>query len=215
MTQRSRTQLTIGAASLLAAAAWQIGAAPTALAQVMVSEPNLVAPPAVNEPKAEEAPAVSLTTPALTGPLTANPNPFDFDTGFPLGKVYFGGVISGMGLFQSQPVPGNNAAEFDMPSGLVWVQNNEGPFQFFAMAGGYSFPTLGTPYSHMPKIVGDTFGPVPVAYAKFVLTDEISLQVRQAADPDRRRICLHIPKHEHRARLVMESGAADFARYPG
>jgi hypothetical protein len=91
--------------------------------------------------------------------------------------VYFGGAITGMGLFQSQPVPGNNAAEFDMPSGLVWLQNNEGPLQFFAMAGGYSFPTIGTTYFHMPKITGDTFKAVPVAYAKFVLTDEISLQV--------------------------------------
>ena len=176
MTQRSRTRLTIGAASLLAAAAWQVGAAPKALAQVMVSEPNLVAPPAVNEPKAEEAPVVSLTTPALTGPLTSNPNPFDFDTGFPLGKVYFGGAISAMGMVQSQPVPGNNSVTGDFPSALVWAQNNEGPFQFFAMAGGYSFPTLGTKYFHINKITGDTFGPVPVAYGKFVLTDEISVQ---------------------------------------
>ena len=64
-----------------------------------------------------------------------------------------------------------------MPSALVWLQNNEGPLQFFAMAGGYSFPTIGTKYFHMPKITGDTFKAVPVAYAKFVLTDEISMQV--------------------------------------
>ena len=145
MTQRSRTRLTVGAASLLAAA-WQLGAAPDELAQVLTPEPNLVAPPpGTNEPKAAEAPAATLTTPALTGPLIANPNPISFDTGCPLGKVYFGGALSGMGMYQSNPVSGNHGATVDAPSALVWLQNNEGPFQFFAMAGGYSFPTLGTP----------------------------------------------------------------------
>jgi hypothetical protein len=175
MTQKSGTRLTIGVASLLAAASWQIGAAPTGLAQMIAPEPSLVAPPVVNL-KAEEVPVSPLTTPALTGPLSANPNPFAFDTGFPLGTVYFGGAISAMGLFQSNPVPGNSTATGDVPNALVWLQNNEGPFQFFAMAGGYSFPTLGTRYFHLPKITGNTFGPVPVAYGKLVATDELSLQ---------------------------------------
>jgi Putative beta-barrel porin-2, OmpL-like. bbp2 len=176
MTRISRTRLTIGVASLLAAASWQVGAAPAALAQAIVPEPNLVAPPGVNPPKAEEAPTISLTSPALTGPLSANPSPFAFDTGFPLGSVYFGGAITAMGLFQSNPVPDNSTATGDVPNALVWLQNNEGPFQFFAMAGGYSFPTLGTQYFHLPKITGNTFGPVPVAYGKLVATDELSLQ---------------------------------------
>jgi hypothetical protein len=176
MTQGSKTRLKIGgAASLLVAAVWQVGAAPAALAQA-APEPSQVAPPAANEPKAEEAPAASLTTPALTGPLSANPEPIAFEVGGPLGKVYFGGAISGMGLFQSNPVPGNHGATADVPNAFVWLQNNDGPFQFFAMAGGYSFPTLGTQYFHLPKITGNTFGPVPVAYGKLVATDELSLQ---------------------------------------
>jgi hypothetical protein len=185
MMQRSRKPLIAGAASLLAAT-WQLGAAPVALAQVTTPEvmsevmspgPNLVAPPpGTNEAKAEEAPASSLTTPSLTGPLTANPNPFSFETGFPLGKVYAGGAISGIGLFQSNPVPGNHSATGDASNALVWLQNSDGPFQFFAMAGGYSFPTLGTPYFHLSKITGDTFGPVPVTYGKLVATEELSLQ---------------------------------------
>ena len=66
MTQISRTRMKIGAASLLVMALWQAGAAPTGLAQVMTSEPNLVAPPpGVNPPKAEEAPVSSLTTTAI------------------------------------------------------------------------------------------------------------------------------------------------------
>ena len=113
--------------------------------------------------KAEEAAPTALTTPAQTGPLVLNPNPINFDTGFPLGKVYFGGALTGMGMLQSNPVSGNHSATVDAPNALVWLQNNEGPFQFFTMAGGYSFPTLGTQYFHMNKITGDTFGPVPIA----------------------------------------------------
>jgi hypothetical protein len=178
MTQRSRTRLKIGAASLLAAAAWQIGGATPVLAQAVAPEPNLVAPaPGTSEPKAEEAPVLSLTTPVMPGPLIANPDPLNLDTGFPFGKVYFGGAISAMGLVQSQKVSGNNTVTGDFPSALVWLQNNEGPLQFFAMAGGYSFPALGTKYFHIDKITGDTFGPVPMAFGKFVLTDEVSMQV--------------------------------------
>jgi hypothetical protein len=143
---------------------------------VIAPEPDLVAPPAVNPPRVEEAPAAALTTPALTGPLTANPEPFAFNAGGPFGKIYFGGAITGIGLLQSKPVPGNNTAEFDLTNGLLWLQNNDGPFQFFAMAGVYSFPTLGTAYFHVPKITGDTFGPFPVAYGKLAATDEFSLQ---------------------------------------
>jgi hypothetical protein len=175
MTQTSRTQVTIGAVLLLAAAAGQIGGAPMAVAQLTAPEPGLVAPPGINL-KAEETPATSLTTPALTGPLAANPNPIAFDTGLPLGRTYFGGAISAVGLFQSNPVSGNRTATGDVPNALVWLQNNEGPFQFFAMAGGYSFPSLGTQYFHINKITGNTFGPVPVAYGKLVATEELSLQ---------------------------------------
>ena len=106
MTQRSRTRLTIGAASLLAAASWQVGAAPMGLAQVIAPEPNLVAPPpGTNEPKAEEAPAASLTTPALTGPLTANPEPFAFDVGGPARKGLFRRRDQRHGAVSEQPGP--------------------------------------------------------------------------------------------------------------
>src|SRR5690349_18194066 len=94
MTQRSRTRRTVGAASLLAAI-WQIGAAPIGVAQVLTPEPNLVAPPPGTNEKAEEAPALSLTTPSQTGPLVMNPNPISFDTGYPLRKFYFGGALTG------------------------------------------------------------------------------------------------------------------------
>ena len=76
MMQRSRNRLIIGAASLLAAVMAGRRRARSALAQVTTPEPNLVAPPpGTNEAKAEEAPASSLTTPSLTGPLSREPGP--------------------------------------------------------------------------------------------------------------------------------------------
>ena len=48
------------------------------------------------QPAADQAPAAptsnAMTTPALAGPLAANPNPASFDAG-PLGKIFATGVI--------------------------------------------------------------------------------------------------------------------------
>src|SRR5215204_3066618 len=63
MTESFTTHLKIGAAALLAMAAWQIGAAPASLAQV----PPVLVPP----PEPEAAAPTALTFPALTGPLAA------------------------------------------------------------------------------------------------------------------------------------------------
>jgi hypothetical protein len=46
----------------------------------------------------------AMTTPAMTGPLAANPNPFSFDAG-PLGPVYVTGAVSGLGLWQNNIFP--------------------------------------------------------------------------------------------------------------
>jgi hypothetical protein len=163
-------QLGIGAVSLLAIASCQIGTAPASFAQVPPPPP----PPAAAAP---EAPASNaMTTPALTGPLVANPNPITLDV-LDLGKWYFTGAITGMTLFQSAAVPGNASTHVDFTNGHFMLQKNEGVLQWFAQAGAYSFPTLGTPYVHVGRITGNTFGPFPVGYAKIVPNDEFSLQV--------------------------------------
>jgi len=168
MTESFTSHLKIGAAALLAMAAWQIGAAPASLAQV----PPVLVPP----PEPEAAAPTALTFPALTGPLAANANPYSFDTGV-IGNLYIGGAITGMGLFQSNPVPGNAHGHFDLTNGQIIVQKTDGVFQFYTQIGAYSFPTLGTPYFHVGKVTGNTFGPLAVGYAKLQPTDEVSLQV--------------------------------------
>jgi hypothetical protein len=146
----------------LLAAVWQVGSRSAAQAQ--------------QAPAAPAAPAANpMSTPTMTGPLVANPQPLNFPAG-PLGPVYFNGAISGLGLFQTSPVVGDHSADFDISNGLVSLQNTSGIFQFFVQAGVYSFPALGTPYLHADRTTGDFFGPVPVAYGKIVPNDAFSFQ---------------------------------------
>jgi hypothetical protein len=63
--------------------------------------------PAGEEPAekpGEEAPPTAMTTPGMSAPLVANPNPFSFDAG-PVGPVYVTGAVSGLGLWQNNKAP--------------------------------------------------------------------------------------------------------------
>ena len=62
------------------------------------------------QPPAEEKPAAptAMTTPALTGPLVANPNPMNFDLG-PLGPVYLTGVVTPLVLWKTLAQPHLNS----------------------------------------------------------------------------------------------------------
>ena len=150
-----------------------------ALGQALAALPAIAQQPAPPGTPPPAPTSNAMATPSMTGPLVANPNPIGFDSG-PLGKIYFNGAISGLGLFQSDPgVPpiGDHHNHADLSNGLLSLQNTEGLLQFFVQAGGYSFPALGAPYFQSWKATGDFFGPVPVAYAKLVPSDTFSLQV--------------------------------------
>jgi hypothetical protein len=118
-----------------------------------------------------------MAAPSMTGPLVANPNPYGFDDPFGVfGKVYVTGAISGLGLVQSNPGLGDRVFHGDVSNGQVILQKPDGIFQFYVQAGIYSFPALGTPYVSADRMTGDTFTPLPVAYAKLAPTDEFSIQ---------------------------------------
>ena len=159
-----------GKATVAAIAAWQLGTAGSALAQ----QPVPIVPPA----PAPEAPAsTAMTTPSMAGPLVANPNPHSFGDPFGyFGKIYVTGALTGLGLVQSNPVPGDHPFRPDVSNGQVIVQKTDGLFQFYVQAGIYSFPALATPYVSAWRTTGDTFTPLPVAYAKLAPTDEFSIQ---------------------------------------
>lgn len=123
--------------------------------------------------------ADALPTPAMSGSLSASATPVSLDGG-PFGKVYVSGQLSGLGLVQSNhgpsPYPGNSASLLDISNGQLEVQTTSGPIQIYVQAGAYSLPALGAPYLHVGKAINENYGAVPVAYAKFVLSPEITVQ---------------------------------------
>ena len=128
-------------------------------------------PPAAEQPAAPTA----MTTPALTGPLVANPNPINFDAG-PLGPVYVTGVVSGLGLWQNNPFPGNQRSLASLSNGQFSFQKTDGLFQYYVQVGAYTIPTLGAPYFNTPVATGDFFGPLPLAWGKVAPNDAFSIQ---------------------------------------
>jgi hypothetical protein len=151
----------------LIATAWQLGAYSAAWAQQ---------PPPPAAPAPAEAPAATaMSTPPLTGPLVANPNPMKFDFA-PLNTIYVTGAVSALAMSQNHPVLGDHSGNIDLANGLLAVQTTEGLVQFFTLVGAYSFPTLGAPWVHVDRATGDTFGPVPETYLKIAPNDTFSVQ---------------------------------------
>jgi len=123
----------------------------------------------------QPAAPTAMTTPAMTGPLAANPNPFNFDAG-PLGPVYLTGAVSGLGLWQNNKFPDQQHAQASLSNGQVFLQKTEGLFQYYLDVGAYTFPILGAPYFSTGTTVGDFYGPVPMAWAKIAPTDNFYIQ---------------------------------------
>ena len=164
-----------GTVILAAAAAWHFATAVPVWAQEPPPPPPLVPPPPPAAAAPETPAATAMTTPSMTGPLIANPNPWNFDAG-PLGKVYVTGVASGLGLAQQNATFGDKGLHADVSNAQALAQTPEGLRQFYVQAGMYSFPTLGLPYVSAWRTTGDTFTPLPVAYVKIAPTDTFSVQ---------------------------------------
>ena len=111
----------------------------------------------------------------MTGPLAANPNPFKFDAG-PLGPVYVTGILSGLGMAQSNPTAADKTDRFDISNGQVVLQNTTGLVQFYAQAGAYSIPALGTAYVPASRANNLLYGPLPEGYLKLAPSDSFSIQ---------------------------------------
>lgn len=118
--------------------------------------------------------AEPMTTPAMSGPLAANPAPLSFDTGA-LGTWYVTGAVTGLALSQDHPVPGDRNTRTDLSNGQVFIQKNSGMLQFFVQAGTYSIPSLGTGYLSTEKTTSGLFGNVPQAYIRYVPNESFSI----------------------------------------
>jgi putative OmpL-like beta-barrel porin-2 len=117
-------------------------------------------------PAAEPAAPAPLPTPSVVGPLAAA-LPITLEAG-PLGKLSLNGIVSGMGLFQSNSVPGNEGANGALSNGQVWIQKTDGWWQFYVQAGAYQLSSLGSAFASTETDMTDLYGPVPTAYLKLV-----------------------------------------------
>ena len=175
MTSPFSTGLRLGAACLIAAA-WQLTSDGAAWAQ----QPPPPAAPAPGAPAPAAPTSIAMTTPAMAGPLVANPDPLHLDVAPFFGPMYVSGAVSGMGLFQTDPVgtivPPNHHATFDLTNAQASLQTTSGMFQFFIEPGVYSFPTLGVPYTKMSATVNGNFGGLPIAWGKVVFNDSFNVQ---------------------------------------
>ncbi len=146
-------------------------------------EAQQATPPSTQSP-AQEKPAdqttpppapTALPAPAITGPLQAAP-PITLEAG-PLGKLSLNGVVSGMGLWQGNHVPGDNPTQPALSNAQILLQKTTGWWQFYVQAGAYNILALGTPFLPTDKTLTDFYGPVPVAYLKLAPGKNTSILV--------------------------------------
>jgi hypothetical protein len=137
--------------------------------------------PAAQAPAAQAPAAAAATPPAplstfvLTGPLQWLP-PATFDAG-PLGKLSVNGIITGFSQFQNNSVPGDSAAQATLSNGQIFVQKADGKFQYYVQAGVYTMQALSVPFTNAQNTVNNTYGPVPVAFAKLLVGKSTSFEI--------------------------------------
>jgi len=125
-------------------------------------------------PATPAAPA-PLPMPSITGPIQFIP-PAMLDAG-PFGKIAVNGFLTGMGLVQSNHVPGDSTDQAGLSNGQVIIQKADGWFQFYLQAGAYNIPALATPFLQTDKTITDLYGPVPVAFLKLQAGKNTSFEI--------------------------------------
>ena len=103
----------------------------------------------------------------MTAPLSTAAPAHTFNAG-PFGTVAITGILSGMGLTQSNWIPGDQSTHWDLSKGQVFLQKTSGWFQFYLQGGAYNLPALGFPFVKTVDTVTNLYGPLPVAYLKLV-----------------------------------------------
>ncbi|WP_209437032.1 porin [Methylobacterium variabile] len=126
----------------------------------------------------------TLSLPAYGGFIKPNPNPSCFTLGG-FGDIYVGGAITGYAYTQTNPfpyalpgstLPTDRGSRVDFTNIQGWVQKADGPFQFYVQAGAYAIPALGFINLSALDQTDLLFTPLPVAFGKFVINDNWSIQ---------------------------------------
>jgi len=87
------------------------------------------------------------------------------------------GFVSGMGMTQTNHIPGDDSAQGALTNGQIFIQKTDGWFQFYIQAGAYDLPSLGVPFLDTGKTINDLYGPVPVAFVKLQAAKNTSILV--------------------------------------
>lgn len=105
----------------------------------------------------------------MTAPLQTAAPPHTFSAG-PFGTIAITGILSGIGMTQSNwiPGPGDQSTHWDLSNGQVFLQKTTGWWQFYLQAGAYNMPDLGEPFLKTTDTLTEFYGPLPVAYLKLV-----------------------------------------------
>lgn len=123
---------------------------------------------------AEEAAPPPALLPALSGPLSYNPEPISLDVAG--SKVYVTAIGSGYVGTQSNATPGVADSFADLSNAQVIVQKPEGKFQFLVQAGLYSQETLGAAFVKSTDYTSNSYGVVPQAWVKFAPSSTFNIQ---------------------------------------
>ena len=144
------------------------------------SKKDTLPKPMLMPPSAMAGPS-PMTTPGMTGPLLANPNPIGYNIG-KFGPIYVTGAVSGIYQWQNNVSPGDKASQADLANGQVFIQKVDGVLQFFVQAGSYSLPDIGLPYLRagntehtLGAATNAFFGVVPQAFVKLAPTKNFSI----------------------------------------
>ena len=143
------------------------GQAPAADSSGQASGQAPAAAAATPAPAAAPAAPAPLPTPSMTAPLSTAAPPHTFSAG-PFGTVAITGILSGIGMTQSNWIPGDKSTHWDLSNGQIFLQKTTGWWQFYLQAGAYNLPDLGVPFLKTTDTLTALYGPLPVAYLKLV-----------------------------------------------
>ena len=134
-------------------------------------------PPPDQQKPAEQAPppAAATALPAITGPLQGPPAAV-FDAG-PFGKIAVNGILTGLGMWQGNHVPGDEPTQAALSNGQIFISKTDGWFQFYLQAGAYTLPSLATPFLATDKTLTNFYGPVPQAFVKLQAGKNTSFEI--------------------------------------
>jgi hypothetical protein len=118
-------------------------------------------------PAAAPSTPTPLPNPSMTAPLSTAAPPHTFSAG-PFGTVAITGILSGIGVVQSNWITGDKSTHWDLSNGQIFLQKTSGWFQFYLQGGAYNLPALGFPFVGTVDTVKNLYGPLPVAYLKLV-----------------------------------------------